>query len=107
MSEAINNSKIGKFAWEKFPIGWDFENDIKVSGETISLANSSITAEDKDGTDVTSTLLDTGTKAVSGTELAVLLRAGSEDASPYTVQFKCVSSLAYQYSGEVEIYVTD
>lgn len=90
--------------YEEFPIAGDYVNVLE-TGETLVLATSSVLAEDKDGTDVSDTVLDQATKEVSGSQLKILVRAGSVSASPYKITFRAVTSNGYKWEIDAEMVV--
>lgn len=91
---------ITKQSYEEFRIDIDFGLNM-VSGEALVLIDSTIICVDKDGTDVSATLLDIGTKTlIEGSEsgitdagLQVVIKGGSESAEPYKYTFKGVTDL--------------
>ena len=89
-----------KQPWEEFSIWGDFI-DNKETGETADLVTSSVVAEDKDGTDVSTTVLDQTTIAVSGTRLEIKVRAGTASVSPYKITFKIGTSLGNKWEVDV------
>ena len=101
-----------KQTYEEFYIAGDFSededgNDILDSGETIVLASSTVAAEDKDGTDVSSTVLDQSTKTVDGSQLKMLCKAGAEASSPYKITFKAVTSSGNKYEIDVRMNIEE
>jgi hypothetical protein len=102
-------STVEKQIYESFFIGGSIYN-VQQSGEAIVLANSTVVAEDKDGTDVSSTLLSQATKSLGDDEnggtnnvLKIRLQGGTEAASPYKVTFKMETDQANKW--EVDILV--
>ena len=91
---------IRKQAYEEFTIAGDFVDQAE-PGEEAVLLGSEVFAEDKEGNNVGTTLLDQTTKAVSGTQLRVKLRAGEEASSPYKVTFKIVTDLGNKWEIDV------
>lgn len=89
-----------KQPWEEFSIWGDFINNA-ATGETAKLSSSSVIAEDKDGIDVSITVLDQAAIAVSGTQLKVKVRAGTANVSPYKITFKIGTSLENQWEVDV------
>ena len=75
--------------------------------ETISSVTSSVVVEDKDGTDVSLTMIDTGTEEVDGAVLRARIIGGSSSASPYIMSFKAVTSLGNKYKYDVRVKVYD
>ncbi len=106
MSDATKNPVINKYKYESFMIGWDFTNDLD-SGETPVLVTSIVTATNSAGTDVSSTILDSITKTVTGNKLLIACQAGSRDFSPYEIVFKCVTTSGNQFEGIVTLNVLD
>lgn len=91
---------IRKQGYEEFTIAGDFTDQAE-SGEEAVLIGSVVLAEDSEGGDVGTTLLDQATKAVSGTQLRIKLRAGDEDHSPYKITFKIVTTLGNKWEIDV------
>jgi len=90
-----------KQAYEEFVIEADFSENL-ITGEIID--SQSANAEDKDGTDVTSTILDTNTLANDGaSKVSILVRAGSASASPYKITLKCITDHAIPHKWEMDI----
>ena len=79
-----------KYTWEVFLVECDFTNNL-ATGESITLASSSVTIFDSEGADKTSTILVTDSEAVSGTKLQAKVQVGTIDAI-YTVKFKAVTN---------------
>jgi hypothetical protein len=90
---------------------------VQQSGETITNASSSVSAVDKDGTDVTSTVLDTSTKGVVTHDdstgdavqnvLRVLVRAGTEAASPYKLKYTMVTNMSHTWVVTIHLYIVE
>ncbi len=98
---------------ESFMIAGSIIN-VGASGETITLGSSSASAVDADGTDVTSTFLDTGTLVVgddpnggTSNSLQVRVRDGTEAASLYKVTFLMVTSLGNTYEVDRTVKVKE
>ncbi len=98
---------ITKQSYEEFRIHADFGLNME-AGEALAVGSCDIVCEDKDGLDVTATLLDIATMTVINGDavdavppgsgvvdgaLQVLIRAGSEAASPYKFTFYGVTDL--------------
>lgn len=85
------------------------------SGETVDLAESTITVVDKDGTDVTATILDITSKQIftdpdgnyPNNAVAVVVRAGTAAASPYKITFLLVTSTGNTWEVDVKMAVYD
>lgn len=91
--------KAGKFkkqGYEYYTIAANFALNMDIAGgEDLVLGNCSVVAVDKDDNDVTSTVTDQSTLAIGlgGTNdpkgaLKILIKAGTEAASPYKLTFK-------------------
>ena len=95
---------VTKQSYEEFRIHADFGLNME-SGEVLVVGSCTVVCTDKDGVDVTTTLLDDTTKAVingdavptgsgvASAALQVLIKGGSESASPYKYTFKGVTDL--------------
>jgi hypothetical protein len=99
--------------YEEFFIGGDYV-DVLESGEALSLAPSTVIAEDKDGNDVTSTVLEASTKALDDSEdggtnnvLKIRCRAGVEASSPYKITFKGETTLANKWEIDVKMKIKE
>lgn len=95
-----------KQIWEEFIIAGDFI-DQAGTGEQAVLIGSEVLAEDKDGANVETTLLDQTTKAVDGTQLQIKLRAGTEGASPYKVTWRILTSLGNRWEIDAKIKIKE
>ena len=100
---------ITKQAYEEFRIHADFGLNMESGVETLAIASCTIVCEDKDGNDVTATLLDATTmvvidanavddpdspgSGVPNSALQVLIKGGTEAASNYKYTFKGVTDL--------------
>ena len=101
-----------KQSYEEFYVAGDFSedkdgNDLLASGETIVLGSSVVAAEDEDGTDVSSIVLDQLTKTVSGSQLKILCKAGAAASSPYKITFRIVTSLGNKYEIDVRMVIEE
>lgn len=106
---------ITKQSYEEFRIHADFGLNMEDGVEALAVGSCTITCVDKDSTDVTATLLDDSTKVVidgdappdgSGVvnaALQVLIKGGSEAASPYKYTFKGVTDLTPANKWEKDI----
>lgn len=95
-----------KQSYESFIISANFENNM-ATGETLVLASCSVSAVDTNGNDVSTTVLDQTSIAVSGTKLQVRVRAGVEGSSPYKITFKVVTSIPNQWEKDVQMTITE
>jgi len=105
---------VEKQSYEEFRIHADFGLNMENS-EVLVVGSCTVVCIDKDDTDVTATLLDDTTKAVingdappdgSGVTdgaLQVLIKGGSESASPYKYTFKGVTDLTPPHKWEKDI----
>ena len=93
---------------ETFKIWAGITNVISV-GESIAIANCTITAYDVDGTDVTSTILDLATKAVyDTTKVEVQVKAaGVVASSPYKITFIIVTDVPNTWEVDVQLKIRD
>ena len=87
------------------------------TGEGITLANSSASAYDKDGNDVSDTLLEQSSlrvmtdpdsaSGVTNNALAIRLVGGTEAASPYLVEFVMDTDMNHVWVSTVKVKVKD
>jgi len=90
---------------------------VQQTGESIVLANSTVTATDKDGTDVTSTITKQSTmkvlthpdsaSGVRNNALSVLVRAGSAAASPYKITYKMATDMSHKWEVDIYMYIEE
>lgn len=91
---------------EKFTIQADFSNALD-TGETITLASSSVVAEDSNGDDVSDTILVPGSKSVDSQYLKIKVQAGSESYSPYKITFLALTSLSNIYEKDAFMVIIE
>ena len=82
-------------------------SDVAITGETVILAGSSVSATDKDGTDASSAVLYGSNISVSTTFLKVKVKAGTVALSPYKITFKMVTSEDNLYEKDVLMYIKE
>ena len=104
MSEAIKDIPVKKYPYERVVLAWDFTNDFE-SSEKIDLSNSTASAKDKNGNDVTSSILELASLNCFNNKLFITCIDGSCDLSPYFVELKCQSTLGYRYQGMIKIHI--
>jgi len=94
-----------KYTYEKYAVECDFSNNL-ATGETITLASSTVTIFDSDGEDVTSTLLVEDSTQLDSTskKLQAKVQAGTIDAI-YTVKFKIITSAENQFQEDKTLYI--
>jgi len=105
---------ITKQSYEEFRVDVDFGLNF-AAGEALVLGSCDVVCEDKDGTDVSSTLLDDTTLVlVTGSEsevaqagLQVLIKGGSEAASKYKYTFYGVTSLGHKWEKDIFMKVKE
>jgi hypothetical protein len=105
---------ITKQSYEEFRIDVDFGLNMAV-GELLVLGDCDISCIDKDGTDVTDTLLTIATKAlITGTDslkasagLQVLAKAGSESAEPYKYTFYGVTDSDHKWEKDITMRIRE
>jgi len=104
---------IEKQPYESFMIGASIY-DVAEVGEGITLLLSTATAIDRDGTDVSATLLDQATLALASDDqggldnvLTIRLRAGSDAGTPYKITFKMETDLGNKYEVDVTANVEE
>ena len=93
-----------KQSYEEFVIAGDFVNVLAV-GETLVLADCDVKAYDKLDADVTSSILEN--KAVSGSQLQITVKAGSNSSSPYTLTFYAETSDGNKWELDVRMKVKE
>jgi len=107
---------IEKQPYEKWPLAVDFTDDLEPTNENIVLANSTITAEDVNEDDATSSIL-AGQKALAtstertdarvNASLQEVILNGDPDLSPYKVTYRIVTDAGNQFEKDIIILVSD
>ena len=77
-----------KQIWEEITITGEFK-DVMSDSETLE-ATSTVTAMDKNGDDVSATVL--GVVGINAQNITVLTKAGTEALSPYKITFKAITN---------------
>ncbi len=88
-----------KEVYEAFMIKADFSNNFE-TGETIS--THTVTAVDKDGTEVTSTVIG-ATAIVGDDQVSAMVQNGTAEASYYTITFRCTTSTGSAWQLDVSM----
>ena len=104
--------KFTKQSFEEFRISADFGNNFQAK-ESLVIGSCTVTAADKDGNDVSSTVLDgttiaTADGATSGVALSalqVLVKAGSESESPYKITCQGVTDKGHKWELDVRMVI--
>jgi len=99
---------------EEFPV-WGSILDVQEASETVVLAASTVVAIDKDGNDVTSSVLDSATKALGSDPdgsytdnmLGVKVQNGTEEASPYKITFEMHTSAGNIWEKDVRMKIKE
>ena len=94
-----------KQTWEEFEITGDFSR-VMTDGETIESTSSSVVAYDKDGTDVSATIIPVAPTYAAQT-VKVFVKAGTNAASPYKITFKVKTNSNNKWELDVRCYVKD
>lgn len=95
---------INKQPAEKFYAGVDF-GEVLEDGETINAGSSTVTALDG-STDVTSTLIESGSLSVSGGTLSARLQNGTA-GTKYKVTFQAATSLGNLFEKDIRVTVQE
>lgn len=97
-----------KQSWEEFVVAGSIE-DVVASGELIDLSPSLVIAEDKEGVDVSTTVLDQLTKTKDDTlhYLKIRCKAGAEASSPYKITFRVDTDQGNRYEIDVKMKVKE
>jgi len=93
-----------KQPFEQFPITFDYSRNM-ATGETC--ASLEVIVSDKDGNDVSTTLVDDATISLSGQTASVRVRAGSVAASPYYISGRTVTNLTNKWEIDVKLTVRE
>ena len=110
--------KVKKQAWEAFYIaGSILEWQADGSTEVVVLATSTVIAEDKDGTDVSDTFMEQGTKVLDSDpdgdfddnmlSMRLATMGGLEAASPFYVTFKMITDEGNYYEVDYRVEVKE
>jgi hypothetical protein len=111
--------EFAKQPWETYIICADNSENLG-TGESVVLATSDIIAEDKDGNDVSSDVLDNTEKTVQTADaedikvtpvtngmLCTRVKAGTEALSKYKITFKAITTDDNQYETDVKMRIKD
>lgn len=94
-----------KQPYDEFTASTDFSRNFG-AGETV--ASQTVVAYDKDGATVTTTVTDQATVANDGgSKVSVLVKAGTEAASPYRLVFRCVTSVGHKWEHDVQMVIRE
>lgn len=97
--------KFKKQSYEEFPIDAGFSANF---GTLTTIASQVVTAEDKDGNDVSTTIIDQGSIINDGAAIVSLtVRAGSESASPYKITVRIIDSDGYKWELDIKMEVKE
>ncbi len=101
---------IGKFSkqpYEAFYFGANFGNVIDSDKESINLSLSSIAAVDSAGSTVTD-IYEVGTMiVVNNTILAIRLKAGVENLSPYAITYRIVTTQGNKFEKDIQMEIIE
>lgn len=94
-----------KQPYEEFTVSTDFSRNMS-AGETV--VSQAVSCTDKNGADVSATVTIQGTVTNDGAaRVAVLVRAGSEVASPYKLTFRIVTSTGHKWEHDIQMRVVE
>lgn len=95
-----------KQSYERYVIGCNYE---KVLGDTelIVLGSSLVEAQDKDGNDMSTVVIEQATFAVDGSRLKFRIREGLEIESPYKITAKAETDLGNRFEVDFEMRVKE
>jgi len=97
-------NEVTKQSYEEFTVSVSFALNIARSE---SIVYSAVTATDKVGTDVSSTVTDQSTVVQTSNAVSVKVRSGSESMSPYKLTFRCVTSAGHKWEHDVTMRVRE
>jgi len=94
--------KTEKQGYERYYVHGDF-SEVMASDETITA--DTVIAEDVNGVDVTSDVIDVGTEYVEGMNLFVRIKDGVEALSPYKFTIRVETSIGnrWEVDGQIKI----
>lgn len=95
-----------KQSYEKFGVEGDFSK-VLATGETLVLGSSVVIAEDKDGNDMSTTVLNQASLSVVGAKLVIQCKAGVATESPYKITFRTVTSANNQFEVDARMKVKE
>lgn len=110
------NVEVEKQPFEKWPLAVDFTDDLEPTGENIVLANSTITAEDRNEDDATSDVLDNQkalatnierTDARVNASLQEVIKAGDPAKSPYRVSYRIETDAGFNFEKDIILKVEE
>ena len=91
---------------ESFTIAADIV-DVVITGEIVDLGTSTVTATDKNEEDASADVLVGASKSVSGTQLKIKIKAGTEALSPYAIRFVIGTSEGNIWEKDVEMRIRE
>jgi len=97
-------NEVIKQSYEEFTVQVSFALNL-ASGE--SIVSSTVTAVDKAGTDVSSTITDQTTVVQTSNAVSLKVRAGSASMSPYKLTFRCVTSAGHKWEHDITMRVRE
>jgi len=108
--------KFTKQPYEEF-YAWGSILRVQQTGESITKADSTVTAVDCDGNDVSSTVLQAATKKVAThpdsengqtqNVLGIIVQGGTASGSPYKLTFRMATDMAHKWEVDVFMYVEE
>lgn len=101
----MKKNSFHKKNYEQYTINADFNKNLGL-GESIS--SQTVTAADRGGEDVSATVLNQESIDNNGAGcVSVLVRGGESGSSPYTLNFRCVTSEGYKWELDITMHVID
>ncbi len=105
---------ISKQSYEEFFIAGSILN-VQGATEVIVVGSSTVAAEDKEGTDVSTTFLEQATittdddpeGSYATNMLSIRVRAGDEDGSPYKVTFYMMTDEGNKWEVDLEVKIEE
>lgn len=96
--------RLRKQPYEAFRVTVNFTENMEL---TETILSNTIAVVDKDGTDVTSTLLDISLSAIEDHNVHYYVQAGSRAASPYKVTTRILTSESNKWEHDLQLTVSD
>jgi hypothetical protein len=93
-----------KQPYEAFAITGDFSANM---AETETILTATAVAVDKNGNDVSDTVLDDTTVDIGAQSFSILVQAGLVYESPYIISLRCVTDSDHQWELDVRMRIKD
>jgi hypothetical protein len=99
--------KFYKQEFDSFVVGVDYSNVLALTEETLSLSESSITAYNSSGEEVSDILVQASMAIQTSTILRIRVEGGTAELSPYKITFKAITNADNQWEKDVKMHIEE